>query len=105
MARTLWQFVALAVIASGALEPAPALAQSRCEMRRQACVSECYARHFTIDPQRGKCIASCSVEEDKCRREETRPRSSVDSRRNWAEHGRNLRSVPTDFHIVWRMAH
>ena len=105
MARTLWQFVALAVVAFEVLEPIPALAQARCEIRRQACVSECYARHFTIDPQRAKCIATCNVEDDKCKREEIRPRSGVDSRWNWAEHGQISRSVSMGFHMVWPMAH
>jgi hypothetical protein len=97
MARTLRQFVALAVFTFGATVSTPALAQSRCEVKRQACVSECYARHFMIDPNRNKCISNCALEEDKCRREETRQHSIIGRSRNWAEYGKTSSSVQADF--------
>ena len=76
MMRTLWGVVVLAVFALNAIGPKPASAQGRCEARRQSCVSECYARYFTIDPQRTKCLANCMSEEDKCKRESAAQQSN-----------------------------
>ena len=81
MMRRLWAVVAPAVLALSATGPVPASAQGRCEARRQSCVSECYARYFTIDPQRTKCLASCMSEEDKCKRENAAQQSSDFSKR------------------------
>ena len=77
MMRMLWRVVVPVVVALSATDPIQASAQTRCEARRQSCVNECYARYFTIDPQRTKCLAQCASEEEKCKRENVIQKSNL----------------------------
>lgn len=37
-----------------------------CADRRDACVAECRARLFSIDPKRATCVATCTAEANRC---------------------------------------
>lgn len=39
---------------------------SSCDASRLTCVSECRARHFSIDPQRGACVLACGDTASAC---------------------------------------
>lgn len=52
-------------------EPARgAVVRPNCDARRQACVSECRAQHFAVDPKRAACTQSCETEAARCVREQ-----------------------------------
>ena len=39
---------------------------SGCDTKRDACIAECRARIFSIDPKRTDCIADCSSKAQQC---------------------------------------
>src|SRR4051812_46517080 len=67
---SLLRFVASTTLTLILAVPIHAAAQTKCEAKRQSCTAECYARYFSVDPKRNECVANCSVEENKCRREQ-----------------------------------
>ena len=66
----LLRLFASATLVLVAAEPTRTAAQTGCEQKRQACIAECRAQHFAVDPKRNACIAGCAAEADRCRREQ-----------------------------------
>src|SRR5262249_29621109 len=43
------------------------VAASRCDATQDACVAECRAHYFSIDPKRASCTAQCGAEAASCK--------------------------------------
>src|SRR5688572_2743118 len=94
---TLLRVLAAVALGLAVAEPNNAAAQTGCEAKRQACIAECRAQHFAIDPKRTACIASCESEANRCMRERAQAGRSATTRLHLASCRMSLddRSSPT----------